>query len=180
MNKFLWIACALIMSGCTTFEVVERDPETGLFPTNVKANVIENRAIETAKHVDVVLVPNGDFTASMIKKVQYFGTVMTFEELETIIIKSDLTDQVPSLDDRIGINRAAKAYEPFLWLHWDVRDEGNDSFTQLALTDPITLDNYFLAETEIHSGSGLTDQSNFYPLLNSLIEYLDEQQPISQ
>ena len=160
-------------------KVVELDPETGRFPGAKRATVVKSESINLDEHRSLVVVPVGGFTEGMVKNMNYFEEVITFEELETIIIKEDLTDKVPSLRDRIGINKAAKAYRPFLWIHWDNRREGNKQYSQLILTNPLTLEDYFLCETFLdYVWAGVSDQNNHYPSLNSLLDYISDNSQI--
>lgn len=61
----------------------------------------------------------------------------------------------------------------FLWVRWDTRKEGSTEYLQLVLTDPLTLDDYFIAETVFDMvWAGVNDQNNWYPSLNALIDYI--------
>jgi len=175
MRKLSIVFLIMLTSACTSLKVVETNSKTGYFPGNKTADVVKSVKIDLDSLKDIVLVPNGDFTSKMVKNIGYFNTVMTFEDLETAIIKNDLTDKVPSLNDRIGLNKAAKAYKKFLWLRWDTRTDGSSQYKQLILTDPITLEDLFIAETYLdHVWAGVSDQKNWYPIMNSLIDYLKE------
>ncbi|RUO19296.1 hypothetical protein CWE08_09950 [Aliidiomarina iranensis] len=175
MRNFVVFVMLFILSGCTTFKVVETDADTGYFPTQQVAVVVKSETIDLSSRKELVLVPNGDFTKGMIENIGYFDRVINFEDLEKIIIQEDLTDEVSSISDRIGVNRAAKEYKPFLWIRWDIREDGFRSYQQLILTDPLTLDDYFITETYLDTTwTGITDQHNFYPMMNALIDYLRE------
>lgn len=173
--KNITIMLMAFLVGCTTLKVVEPDPQTGLFPASKSATVTKNVAIDIDSKRSLILVPNGDFTINMVKNIGYFDEVIDFVALEKIIIREKLTDVVPSVDDRIGLNKAATAYRPFLWLRWDSRQDGSKRYSQLVLTDPITLEDYFLAETLLdHVWAGVNDQNNFYPMFNAFVNYLKE------
>ncbi|MEO0510879.1 MAG: hypothetical protein AAF065_13585 [Verrucomicrobiota bacterium] len=61
-----------------------------------------------------------------------------------------------------------------LWIRWGGRSEGANEYMQLIITDPLTLEDIFVAETYIdYIWAGVNDQNNFYPLMNALIEYID-------
>lgn len=110
-----------------------------------------------------------------MKNIGYFDDVATVDELETRIIKAGLTDKVPSLNDKIGLNNAAKFYKPFLWLHVDNRQDGSDRYVQFILTDPATMEDYFVTETKLdYLWKGVNDQVNWYPMCNSLIDYIKQ------
>lgn len=176
MYKYIPIILMALLAGCTSMKVVKPDPQTGLFPATKTATITKNMNIDLDSKKALILVPNGDFTVNMVKNIGYFDEVINFEDLEKIIIKEDLTDSVPSVDDRIGLNKAAKAYKPFLWLRWDTRQDGSKKYTQLILTDPITLEDYFVTETYLdHVWAGVNDQNNFYPMFNAFVKYLKQQ-----
>ena len=174
MFRSLAVVFVLLMSGCSTLKVIEVDEKTGYFPgTKLDAKVVKSVDVDLDSVNDLVLVPNGNFTSNMVKNIGYFDEVITFEDLEKIIIMNDLTEEVSSITDRIGINKAAKAYKNFLWIRWDIRNEGTKEYQQLILTDPITLEDLFIAETYLdYVWAGVTDQYNWYPMMNALIDYI--------
>ncbi|MCF6300175.1 MAG: hypothetical protein L3J52_03510 [Proteobacteria bacterium] len=173
MKKMLVLVFIFMVSACTSLKIVETNPDTGYFPGSKRATVIKSIAIDLDSVKDLVLVPNGEFTNKMVENIEYFDEVITFEDLEKIIIRNDLTDKVPSVNDRIGINKAAKAYKKFLWIRWDSRKDGSKLYQQLLLTDPISLEDIFICETHLdYVWTGVNDQANFYPMMNSLIDYI--------
>lgn len=175
MRRILTTIAAALLSGCSALKVVETDPITGYFPGDKRAAVVTNIPLDMDNRKDLILVPNDDFTGDMVRNIGFFDNVMNFEDLEKTIINENLTDAVPSVDDRIGLNKAAKAYKPFLWLRWDDRKDGSKHYGKLILTDPITLEDYFVAETLLDFlWRGVNDQNNFYPMMNSFIDYLKE------
>lgn len=123
----------------------------------------------------LVLVPNSEFEKNQLKNIGYFDEVITFEDLESLIVKNNLSDKVPSIRDRIGVNNAAKHYKPFMWFRFDIRGTGNQQYAQFMLTDPLTLEDCFVAETHLDRiWSGVNDQYNWYPMFNALIDYIKE------
>jgi len=173
MLKAFIIASAFFVTACSSLQVVEVNPDTGYFPSQKSAIVTKSVDTDLDSFKDLVLVPNGDFTNNMVKNIGYFDEVITFEDLETIIIKNELTDQVSSINDRIGINKAAKAYRHFLWVRWDTRKDGAKEYQQLLLTDPVTLEDIFICETLLdYVWTGVNDQTNWYPMMNSLVDYI--------
>lgn len=173
MFKMLILASAILVSACSSLQVVEVSPDTGYFPGTKKAAVTKSVDIDLDSLKGLVLVPDGDFTSNMVKNIGYFDEVITFEDLETLIIKNELTDQVSSVDDRIGLNKAAKAYKHFLWIRWDSRTDGSKEYKQLILTDPITLEEIFISETFLDFvWTGVNDRANWYPMMNSLVDYI--------
>ena len=53
------------------------------------------------------------------------------------------------------------------------RKEEEKKYSQLILTDPVTLEDIFICETYLdYVWSGVTDQDNFYPMMNALVDYI--------
>lgn len=107
MFKAFIIVLAMSVTACSSLKVVEVNPETGYFPGEKRASITKSVDTDLDSFNDLVLVPDGDFTSGMVKNIGYFDEVITFEDLEKFIIKNELTDQVASVNDRIGINKAA-------------------------------------------------------------------------
>lgn len=175
MFKVFIIVLAFSVTACSSLlQVVEVNPETGYFPGEKRATVTKSVKIDLDSLNDLVLTPNGDFTSNMVKNIGYFDEVITFEDLENIIIKNELTGQVSSVNDRIGVNAAAKAYKHFLWIRWDSRIDGSKEYKQLILTDPVTLEDIFICETLLdYVWTGVNDQTNWYPMMNALVDYIN-------
>lgn len=176
MKKILFMAfTAILLTACSSLKVAKVDPKTGYFPTSKFATVVKSSPVDLDQMKSLLLVPNSDFEYGQMKSIGYFDEVINFEELEKIIIKEQLTDQVPSLQDRIGLNKAAKAYKKFLWFRFDTRRDGNDQYAQYILTDPITLEDIFITEQYLdYIWAGVNDQNTWYPMYNSLIKYIKE------
>lgn len=173
-----WVAgilMSVICTACSSMKVTEVDPKTGYFPSSSKATIITSKTIDLDAHKALVVVENSEFLLGQLRNIGYFGDVITVEELETRIIKAGLTDKVQSLRDKIGLNNAAKNYKPFLWLRYDSRGTGNSEYAQFILTDPITLEDYFVTETHLDRvWAGVNDQNNWYPMFNALIDYITQ------
>jgi hypothetical protein len=176
MKKILFALLVLsFLTACSSLKVAQIDPTTGYFPSKKFATVVKSTKVDLDSMKDLILVPDGDFEKGQIKNIGYFGKIITFDDLEKAIIKADLTEQVPSVRDRIGLNKAAKAYKKFLWLRFDTRRDGNKTFAQYILTDPITLEDIFIAEQYLdYVWAGVNDQNTWYPLFNSLVQYIKE------
>jgi hypothetical protein len=173
-----WVAgilMSVICTGCSSMKVTEVDPKTGYFPTSSKATIVTSKPIELDAHKELIVVGNSEFLLGQLRNIKYFGEVITVEELETRIIKAGLTDKVPSLRDKIGLNNAAKNYKPFLWLRYGSRGSDTSEYAQFILTDPITSEDYFVTETHLdHVWAGVNDQNNWYPMFNTLIDYITQ------
>ncbi len=173
MLKAIPLFLILGLSACTSMKVVKTNSDSGYFSTGKKANVTKSIDYDLDSVKDLILVPSSEFTPQMVENIGYFNEIINIEDLQRIIVANDLTDEVPSISDRIGLNKAAKAYKQFLWLRWDRRTENNKSYMQLILTDPKTLEDIFICETHLdYIWKGVNDQSNWYPMMNSLIDYI--------
>ncbi|MGI1679851.1 MAG: hypothetical protein K6L75_14005 [Cellvibrionaceae bacterium] len=176
MKKVFTIIVALIMTACSSMKVVDIDPATGHFPGAAKsATIMESKAIDLDSKKSLLLIPNDDFAAGMLANIGYFDELMKFEDLETAIIKENLGDKVPDVSSKIGINNAAKHYKEFLWLRFKTRTEGNKSYRQMILTNPLDLEDYFITETYLdYVWNGVNDQYNWYPMFNAFIDYINK------
>jgi hypothetical protein len=166
-------ALVLLLSACTSLQVVEVDARTGYFPSSTKANAVTSKPVDLDAQKALAVVPNGGFSEGLLTNLGYFDEVITVDELVNRIIAANLTDRVPSITDRIGLNNAAKHYKSFLWLHYESRGTGAQQYRQLVLTDALTMEDYFVSETFLdYIWTGVNDQNNWYPMFNALIDYV--------
>jgi hypothetical protein len=166
------ILSSVWLCACTSQKVVELDA-AGYYPGRTKATVVLSKPFDLDSRRDLMVVPTNDFLRGELTNIHYFKEVMTFEELQKVIIKSGLTDKVPTLSDLIGINSAAKYYKPFLYFHVKSHGTGAFIYTQFIVTDALTLDDLFIAETHLDFlWTGVNDQNNWYPMFNAFIDYI--------
>ena len=166
----------LILAGCgtTAFQVAERD-ESGYFPAQGNVEVVKSVAVDLDQHKGLVVIGDSDFFDGQLQEIGFFEEILRIPELEVAIVQEGLSDKVQSVQDRIGLNNAAKHYKPFLWLRADSRRDGNRRYGQFILTDAISLEDLFIVETYYDTiWTGVSDQQNFYPMFNALIDYIDE------
>ena len=84
---------------------------------------------------------------------------------------NDLTDEIPTIRGRIGLNKVAKAYKSFLWFRYETRRDGNKTYAQYILTDPLTLEDIFITEkhpiikTTINTLFTFFVKNNYFKLL---------------
>lgn len=98
MKKTLFMAfAAILLTACSSLKVSKVDPATGYFPSTKFAPVVKSTPVDLDTMKSLLLVPNSDFEYGQMKNIDFFDEVINFEELEKIIIKEQLTDQVPSL-----------------------------------------------------------------------------------
>lgn len=175
------VACSLALAGCGTYQAVAPiDPATGLLPTQVEATTLKSETFDLDQRKELlVFVGNNDFVVDQIKTIGYFDEVLGREALEAAIIKADLVEKVPTVEGLIGLNNVAKKYKPFVYLDFDSREEGANSYLQLVLTDASSMEELFRAERYLDTiWEGVNDRNTFYPLFNSLIKYIDENSEI--
>ena len=173
MRRYLTVGLASVwLIACSSQKVVEVD-STGHYPARKPATVVLNKPFDLDSRRDLIVVPPNDFLKGEIANIHYFNTIITPEELQKAIVLNGLSDKVPTLTDLIGINNAAKYYKPFVWFHTKSRGAGADRYSQFVLTDAVTLDDLFIAETHLDfMWTGVNDQYNWYPMFNALIDYI--------
>ena len=150
--------------------------DKGYFPGSSKAKIVKSVDYDLDKYKSLILVTGGDFAEGQIRNINYFDEVIDIEELQSRIVKSGLADKVPSVtyDDKISIHNAQKHYARFIWFRFKVRgEERHKKYAQFMLIDPNSLEEIFVAEQHLDfMWSGVNDQSTWYPLFNSLIDYI--------
>lgn len=180
-----WMRCAsagvlaAAMAGCTVGVAVKPDPKTGYLVSKSaeprKADVAVSKKVDFAAYHSIVLVTAGDFAEEQTRSLGAFDEVIDIEELQKRIVAANLQDKVPSISDRLGLNNAARHYKPFLWLRYDTDKRGQKLYGRLIVTDPLSLDDVFVAERELdYLWKGVNDQNTFYPMFNSLIDWLKQ------
>lgn len=165
----------MALAGCTSMKVVELDPTTKRFPTNTKATIVSSVDTELDDMKSLLLLPDNNFVKGQIGNIGYFDQTMTIDSLETLIIQNNLQDKVPSVRDKIGINKAYKEYKPFLWLRFDTRQEGNKTYGQFILTKPDSLKDILVVEKHFdYVWAGVNDSNTWYPMFNAIVDYIDK------
>lgn len=173
IKKYFAFLLMLLLCACTQLKVVPVDPQTGHFPTSNKATVVINEPIDLDERKSLILVASDEFDSAMVKNIGYFDEVISIKELQNQIIAKNLTSKIPSVQDRIGLNNAAKNYKPFLWLKFETRGAGLNKYARYTLIDPLTMKEYFATETHLDRiWAGVNDQNNWYPMLNAFIDYI--------
>lgn len=175
IKKIFLMLVLLSLTACTVGKVIPVDSKTGLYPAKSIAKVITSKPIDLDTRKSLILVPNNDdFVKGSIKNMNYFNEIIDYKELETRIIKANLTDKIPSINDKIGINNAAKHYKDFIWFRFErISSDPSNPKMRFMLTDPITAEDIFVTETDLdYAWKGVNDQYNWYPMFNSIIDYI--------
>ncbi len=126
----------------------------------------------------LLIVPNSNIWVLFGKDMNYFKEVMTIADLERDIIAKGLSDKIPNISGRIGMHNAYINYKPFVILSLSSKDLVTKGYrVRLNLYDPMRSDLIFQNEVRVNiAWEGYTDQKVLFPLLNSLVDYLNEQQ----
>jgi hypothetical protein len=178
LRSLLCLTLGLALSGCGTTGKAIKPDASGYLPTATngqaaRATTLESTPLPSADYKRTALVTSDEFVVEQIRNLGYFGEVIDLQELQRRIVAQNLQDKVPSLNDQIGINNAARFYGAFLWIHATRKKHDDKNYLQLMATDPLTLKNLFVAEHDLvaqpYTGY---DQVIFYPLFNSLIDWL--------
>lgn len=177
MKKLLFLFLLVVLSACSTFKVAEIDPKTGYFPSETKADIIKHDKYDLDPMKSLVLVTAGAFVEGQVKNMKYFDEIINLGELQSIIVREGLQDKVPSIADKIGVNKAYTNYKPFLWFRYNVRKSEREAYVQFILTDPKDMKDIFIAEKRFDPVWG-NDQSTWYPLCNAFIDYVRENSKI--
>ena len=168
----------VVVSGCGTQGQAIKPDGTGYLATGAqgsvsKAHTLVSEKVNMQEFKPLALVTASAFALQQVRNLGYFGEVIDLPELQRRVVAKNLQDKIPSLSDRIGINNTARFYGPFLWIHYDAEKRDGKSYAKLVATDPSTLRDVFVAEQELDfMWKGVNDQSTWYPLFNSLIDWL--------
>lgn len=185
MNRILFVCAAIYfisLTGCSTyFQAVNIDPNTGYLPTSqnkstgiTKARVLKSQSANFSKYGGRMLVTGGAFFQQEMNDIGAFSDVMTNEDLQKRIISAGLQDKVPSVSDLIGLNKAYQYYKPFLWTHFEFKDDNNNNhFVRMIVTDPGNAQDLFEAQAVICGAPACDDDQHiWYPLFNSFIDWV--------
>lgn len=80
-----------------------------------------------------------------------------------------MQNEIPTINSLIGLSNASKKYKSFLYLTLQSVQRDHHQYAQLKLFNPKTGEYLFSSEMQLGYPS---DQGVFYPLFNSLIDYL--------
>lgn len=169
------------MISCGTFEKATTiNTQTNYFPA--KKGKIPTILIDKPINPDtlkmMLIVPSTDYWLTMGRNLNYFYNVLTYDQFESEIVKKGLSDQIISLSDKVGLNRAYKINQPFVILNLTkVNKHGYGWFAGLMLYDPKSAEIIFQNEIWLNlMWDGWTDQGTMFPLFNSLLDYMRKQE----
>ena len=182
ITKLSVIGLILIsMISCGTFEKAATiNTQTNYFPA--KKNKVPVILIDKPTNADtlklMLVVPSTDYWLAMGKNMNFFERVLTYDQFQSEIVKKGLSDKIPTLSDKVGLNRAYKLNQPYVILNLTkVNKPGNGWFAGLTLYDPKNAEIIFQNEIWLNlMWDGWTDQGTMFPLFNSLLDYLRKQE----
>ena len=158
------------LASCVLPHPLKRRSHDYYFNTQ-KGTTIKEKAVHLDTMKSILVVPEIKDLMVAVKNIHYFDTIITLNDLELQIIAANKQDEVGALAGRIGLNKAARYYKPFLILDFHYDDE-NPHYFEIRLTDPRAFEDIFIAKTVLMNN---INRSNFlYPLMNELILYIEE------
>ncbi len=182
--KLRWLAvpvCVALLSACgTQMKVASVDEKTGLLKSERgdigKATVVTAKKMPLAPFKGMAFMSSaGDWGVEQLKAVKYFDQVLSYDDLQKIVIANNLSDKVPSLNEPIGLSKLARAYKPFLWVKFKQVRRENKTYMQLIATNPENLEEVFVSEVYLdYVWAGVNDQNSRYPLFNAFIGWVNQ------
>jgi hypothetical protein len=169
------------------------------------AKVVVSKKLALRSYKDMAVISSDDFSpmnshfrpdnVKQLRAINFFDEVYGIDDLEKVVVANNLQDKVMTLRNWNGLRDLYRSYKPFLVIHFKCVDSG-DIYYRLIVTDPSTMEDVFVSEVKVHSqggyglmglltlGSGMNtgnkctgyDQDTRYPLFNSLITWLSQNQ----
>lgn len=177
-RTLLVLSISFLLAACgTQMKVAEIDPSSGMLKSEgagaTKATVITSKAASMASFGGTAFVSNGaEYGVNQMKATKLFTEVLSYDDLQRLVVAKNLQDKVPSISEPIGLSRLAKVYKPFLWVNFKRVTKENKPYLQMVATNPENLDELFVAEVYLDFiWAGVNDQNSRYPLFNAFIEW---------
>ncbi|KXF80749.1 hypothetical protein [Enterovibrio coralii] len=179
----LVLTCFALLGGCsTTLKTTSVNTDTGEFETSHK---ISHGGVKIAEpfeegYANMVYVKTdekaqeyNDFFINSVKNSNKFNKVMSKQDMESLVLREKLTDNVSSVSDLIGLHNLQKHIGNFLILEPYVEWKGGYNYTSsLKAIDAETGETVLYLVNDAFNWDGL-DQPLFYPLFNGLIQWAD-------
>ena len=167
-----------------SFVVVKVDRQTGFLALNngqqgkLEPIIEKSQKFELTDFKEFVFVTGSNMASKnylrdQLAELKVFDQIMDYEGLEKIVVANKLQDEIPSLKNKLSINKLYTSYKPFLWIHLGYEKQGNDAFMILDVTDPRDMDVKFKVKVPLHKVES-SDANVRYPLINALIGWLKE------
>ena len=169
------------LTSCGTFEkATKMNPNTNYFDAKKKKQesvvVLKKVPVDADKLKTLLVVSTTDYWLQMGQNLNYFNEVLTYDQFQSAIVREGLSEKIPNVSDKVGLNRAYNIYKPFVILNLTKVKKENGWFAGLTLYDPSRAETIFENEIWLNlMWDGWTDQGTMFPLFNSLLDYLREQ-----
>jgi len=182
-KKLLLGVIVLLFNSCMTRYSSNINPKTNYFNTNAFNDHKKRVTVITETNVNAdsirhLLIVSNELNLEIAKNLNFFNEVMTFDQFEDAIIHAGLADEIKSIRNRTGLHKAAILFRPFVVLENVSSGFGLNSKNGFRLYDPLKEEVIF--ENEMREGlfdpSTPTPINSYFPLYNSLLDYLREQQ----
>jgi hypothetical protein len=173
--------CVALLSACgTQMKVASVDEKTGQLKSErgeiAKATVVTAKKMPLAPFKGMAFMSGtSDWGIEQLKAVKYFDQVLSYDDLQKLVIANNLSDKVPSLNEPIGLSKLSRAYKPFLWVKFKQVRRENKTYMQLIATNPENLEDVFVSEVYMDFvWAGVNDQNSRYPLFNAFIAWVNQ------
>lgn len=153
--------------------------KTNYFDANqhVKVTVVSNISVNADTLKQLLVVPNEDYYFEMGKNLEYFKDVMTYSQLQNIILElGDTLNLRLESPDKLKLYKAAKLYKPFVIMErpYSRLDENYAWITGFKVYDPLRGETIF--ENKMFGDLSYPgNKGTYFPLFNSFLEYLRKQ-----
>jgi len=184
---------AMIVSGAATgcamptqHKVSSVDPVTGQIHSETPvamAHIVVDRPLRLAPFKGCVVVFWGayefNFFRDQIAALGYFDEVLSYPDLQQLIVERNLTEKIPQPNSLIGMRALYEEYKPCLWVHKDVASAKLGSFDiRFIVTNPETGEDVFVAERHISMFSDFTDANSISDFLNGTANDQHDRYPL--
>ena len=176
----LLVLSLLSLTSCAIFPSRKINPETGYFPANKNRKVIVHTALpvsaDTLKKL-LVVMPLFDQWTKTAENINYFDEVIYYGDFIKEIDEKGLGQSFTNENNEIDLGKVYKEYRPFTVLYYEQNKFKNGkTYGAVMLYRPDTDKVIFSSYARINR---LTDGTSYsviyYPLFNSLLDYLRAQ-----
>jgi hypothetical protein len=158
----------------TQHKVAPVDPLTGQIQSETPvamAHIVVDKPLRLGPFKGCVVVYWGAyefrFFRDQIAALGYFDDVLSYPDVQRLIIQRNLADKIPKPNSLEGMRVLYEEYKPCLWVHKSVVNASIGSFdVRLIVTNPETSEDVFVAERHSSMFSDFTDSNSISDFLN--------------
>lgn len=190
-KSLLIIGLSFLLFSCSpTLKVKELNPKTGKLPTETVLNqneILVQKNINLNEYSQFLFVKKSGLNMEKYEKyilgtlqnIGGFEKYYTQNELEQLVIKSNLTDKVTSISDNIGLMNLSKNVGKFLICESNVEYKGGYDFSfEYKVIDPTNAEILLHIKHNAFNWGGL-DRPLFNPVFNKYIDWMNENKKIN-